>query len=411
MAIYRLETKIIGRQAKDAGGKPIVGKQVSIVAKAAYRSGNKLKDEARDQTFDYKSRAQEVVHSELLAPDNAPGWLKDTTGDARQNPTKQRDARERLWNTIEACEKRKDSQLARELVISLPKELDKNQQVEAIRDWCRQELVSKGFVVDFALHRSKDGKNPHAHVLATLRPVEGEGFGKKPDMAGKFNGRGAVGVAGKSDLETWRASWEKTANAALEKAGSEARIDHRALKDRGIERDPEPKIGVAATGMRRRGKVADPDQVQRARRVKLMNEVLPHARNLQRGGDAARNTAGRAAREKEAAPLEIGGADGTPAMQRRRRLFAEVGAHVRDLQQRGEVSQNGGGTPWWAAGAFAAGWAVKKTYDVGRQVVHQTVEAGKKVAHLAAEAARAARQAAEDARTRRQQRKDVEWER
>ena len=121
--------------------------------------------------------------------------------------------------------------------------------------------------------RSKDGNNPHTHVLCTLRPVEGEGFGNKPDMSGKFNDRGNVGQGAKSDLASWRASWETHCNAALEAGGLEARIDHRSLKEQGIDREPEPKIGVEATAMQRRGAQDDPDRVRDARQVRMENEL------------------------------------------------------------------------------------------------------------------------------------------
>src|SRR5580692_4968950 len=105
----------------------------------------------------------------------------------------------------------------------------REQQIELVRGWCDAEFVGKGFVVDFSLHKSKTGINPHAHVLVTTRPVQGEGFGKKPSMAGKFNGRGSVGLQGKSELVAWRESYARHENTALERAGSSARVDHRSL--------------------------------------------------------------------------------------------------------------------------------------------------------------------------------------
>jgi hypothetical protein len=114
MAIYRLEAKIIGRRAKDKAGKPVPGKQVSVVAKAAYRSGQKLKDERMDKTYNYQSRTQEVVHHEVMAPDTAPAWLRP---ESAGGPKAGRELRQRLWNEVERAEKRSDSQLAREFII------------------------------------------------------------------------------------------------------------------------------------------------------------------------------------------------------------------------------------------------------------------------------------------------------
>ena len=128
--------------------------------------------------------------------------------------------------------------------------------------------------------------------LATLRPFDGDGFGKKPDTAGKFNGRGSVGQGAKSDLDVWRASWENHCNAALEAAQVAERVDRRSLADRGIDRAPEPKIGVDATAMQRRGKVADPDRVRWARRTRMDNQLRSAVSAIKRYGEVIQHGAG-----------------------------------------------------------------------------------------------------------------------
>jgi ATP-dependent exoDNAse (exonuclease V) alpha subunit len=273
IAHYRLETKIIGRQTKTKEGHVLPGRQTSMLAKAAYRSGQLLKDERVDKAFNYRSRTQEVAYSEIMSPENAPAWLKGNVPEANGGTRKQRELREKLWNTIEQVEKRKDSQLSREFIASLPRGLNREQQVELVRGWCQAEFVNEGFVVDFAIHKSKGGTNPHAHILVTTRPVTADGFGKKPDTAGKFNGRGAAGFGAKDELVAWRESWCAAENTALEKAGRPERADHRSLKDRGIDQIPEPKIGVEATAMKRKDIKSDPRRFQFARLVKMQNEV------------------------------------------------------------------------------------------------------------------------------------------
>jgi len=284
MALYRLEAKIISRGNR---GRSVVRSAAyrsgSMLHKAAYRSGEKLRDERAQDTFNYRSRAQEVVHTEILAPKNGPSWLRAEPPETKEDMHRQRPMRERLWNTIELIEKRKDSRLAREFVLALARELTPEQQVELVRGWCEAEFVAKGLVVDFALHKSKGGRNPHAHVLCTTRPVEGEGFGKKPSTAGEFNRRGVVGVNGKSELHAWRESWCKAENAALEKAGRPERVDHRSLKDQGIDRIPQPKIGVAAAAMKRRG--LDPERFKLVRFIKSLNDLRPHLLAIQKTGE------------------------------------------------------------------------------------------------------------------------------
>jgi hypothetical protein len=279
MALYRLEAKIISRQN---GGRSVIASAAyrsgNVLHSAAYRSGNQLTDKQTRTTFNYRARAQEVVHSEILAPKDGPFWLQNHTPDGKVDYHRQQATRQRLWNTIEQVEKRKDSQLARDFILTLARELSLEQQIELVRGWCNAEFVSKGFVADFAVHKSKTGQNPHAHVLVTTRPVEGQGFGKKPSTAGKFNGRGLVGLKAKSELEQWRDSWEKHENAALEKAGRPERVDHRSLKDRGIDRIPEPKIGPTATAMRRRG--LDPERLKFWRYIRTANVMRPLARAI-----------------------------------------------------------------------------------------------------------------------------------
>ena len=80
--------------------------------------------------------------------------------------------REKLWNAVEAVEKLKDAQLAREFQIALPRELTLKQNIELAREFVQREFVARGMVADFAIHndKGKDGEpQPHIHVLLTLR--------------------------------------------------------------------------------------------------------------------------------------------------------------------------------------------------------------------------------------------------
>jgi hypothetical protein len=286
MAIYHNRTGIVGRQAKDKAGKPIAGKQVSTLAKAAYRSGDRLIDERIDKTFDYRSRSHETVQTGILAPDNSPSWL--VTNEATEGPERkaQAELRENLWNTIETVEKRKDSQLAREFELALPIELDEAERLALLREWCQSELVSKGFVVDYAVHRSKDGENPQAHVPCAMRPVDAAsetGFGKKPDMAGKFTGRGIVGDGAKADLNDWRETWAVAQNKALEQAGFDSRVDHRTLEAQGVERIPQTHKGVSAVAMEKKGMATVRGEA--VRHVKRENSMLAAIRDVVTRGE------------------------------------------------------------------------------------------------------------------------------
>ena len=127
----------------------------SAVAAAAYQSGEKLFCEYDQQVKHYPEK-RGIVHNEILLPANAPLEYTD---------------RNTLWNAAEAVEKQWNSQLARRWVLSIPREIPPDQYAALVRDFCRQQFVSKGMCVDFAIHDKGDG-NPHAHVMLTMETFQ-----------------------------------------------------------------------------------------------------------------------------------------------------------------------------------------------------------------------------------------------
>ncbi len=128
------------------------------MASAAYRSASRLHDERLDRHHDFSNKAG-VVHSEVMLPDGAPEHLSD---------------REKLWNEVEAAEKRIDAQLAREIEFAIPRELTQEQGIELARDFVRGEFVDRGMIADLNVHWDigADGlAKPHAHVMLTMREV------------------------------------------------------------------------------------------------------------------------------------------------------------------------------------------------------------------------------------------------
>lgn len=210
MAIFHLRAQIISRSQ----GR-------SAVACAAYRAADKLYDE-RSQTLHDYSRKEHVAHSEILLPQNAPDWMSQ---------------REKLWNRVEESEKRKDSQLSREVRMSLPRELTLEQNIALAREYVQKEFVDQGMVADLNIHidKAKDGEpQPHAHVMLTLREITPDGFGKKNR---EWN---------RTDLvEQWREAWANTTNRHLALQGLDLRIDHRSNAAQGIDLEPQHKIGCA----------------------------------------------------------------------------------------------------------------------------------------------------------------------
>ena len=218
MAIYHFSVKVISR----ASGR-------SAVAAAAYRSADRLHDERLDRHHDFTNKSG-VVHSEILLPENAPEHLSD---------------REKLWNEVEATEKRKDAQLAREVEFAIPREMTQAQGVELAWDFVAQEFVDRGMIADLNVHWDigADGlAKPHAHVMLTMRKVGEDGFGAK---VRDWNSTELV--------EQWRERWAEHVNTRLAELDIDARIDHRSLEAQGIDLEPQDKIGPVASRMGEHG--------------------------------------------------------------------------------------------------------------------------------------------------------------
>ena len=264
MAIYHCSIKIISR-----------GKGKSAVAAAAYRSGETLTNHYDVVIHDF-TRKGGIVHTEILLPPHAPPDFAD---------------RSILWNSVEKIEKANNSQLAREIEIALPVELDRGQQIQLVREYVKENFVSDGMCADFAIHDKQDG-NPHAHIMLTMRQLEQSGeWGAKSKKEylldkdgqriklknGTFKSRKVDTVDWNSQekAEVWRQAWADIANRYLAAQDRPERIDHRSYKRQGIEQIPTVHMGVAATQMERRGIVTDKGNLNREIREqnRLLKEV------------------------------------------------------------------------------------------------------------------------------------------
>ncbi|WP_242130437.1 Ti-type conjugative transfer relaxase TraA [Sphingobium sp. Sx8-8] len=228
MAIFHFSVQVISR----ASGR-------SAVSEAAYRAGERLHDERLDRDHDFRARSG-VEHSEIMLPQNAPDEWRD---------------RERLWNDVEAFEKRKDAQLAREVEFAIPREMSKAQGIELARDFVQAEFVDRGMIADLNVHWDigADGQpKPHAHVMLTMREVGPDGLGQK---VREWNDHANIGH--------WRESWADHVNTRLAELDIDARIDHRSLADQGIDLEPQSKIGGPAHRMDAHGLEADRAEMHR----------------------------------------------------------------------------------------------------------------------------------------------------
>jgi hypothetical protein len=221
VADYRLSVQFISRS--DAR---------SAVAAAAYRAGDRLTDERRETVQDY-TRKGGVVHAEIMAPEAAPGWAK---------------SRESLWNAVEKAETRRNSQVAKEVQLSLPAELNAEQRLALTRAFVAENFVAKGMVADVAIHapsREGDERNHHAHIMLTTRAIGPDGF--VPTKNRDWNS--------KAQLQDWRENWAKIQNRHLvQTLGKDApQVSHQSYAERGIAQAPGRHLGPEATAMERKG--------------------------------------------------------------------------------------------------------------------------------------------------------------
>lgn len=211
----------------------------NIVASASYRSDEALYSERTDEKIKFRNH---IVKPEnmILTPQNAPDWTKD---------------RQRLWNEVDKVEKHnaktKNPRLAKEVLLSLPNDFDREVQTELTKDFIKSEFVDKGMVADISIHRD-DMNNPHAHILLTQRPFNSDGtWGKKTKTRTRYdeNGHAILNKNGNKvrkqerfadfDFKEVRQHWELKLNYYSEREQSLRRYDSRSFEAQGLDKIAE----------------------------------------------------------------------------------------------------------------------------------------------------------------------------
>ena len=316
MAIYHMQAKVVSR-----------GSGRSAVAASAYMSCSRMYNEYDGIQHDY-TRKQGLIYQEVMLPPMAPSkWID----------------REQLWNAVEETEKTKDSRLAREFVVALPVELDKDSNISLLQDFIKNNFVDMGMCADFAIHDT-DGHNPHAHILLTVRPLnengtwqyktekeylcikdgEEKGFtasefktaqkqgwekqyrykvGKKKEYltpssaqekgyeridkhpkSSRYGRQNPISEQWNSDeqLCIWRANWADAVNKMLARNQINATIDHRSFADQGITEQPTIHEGYIAQNMEKKGMIADRCEINRQIRAdnKMLRELKANVAKL-----------------------------------------------------------------------------------------------------------------------------------
>lgn len=236
MSIFYSDFKIIGRSHGQ-----------SAVASAAYQAGEDLIEDETQEKKRFSKKAWQVKYSEIMLPEHAPTEYAN---------------RETLWNAVQTKEKSKRAQFARKAVFALPKELDRETQIQLTREYIQETFVDQGMIADWALHDKNDG-NPHVHIQLTMRPFTKSGkWGAKRKTRYKLDEKGQK--IPKIDPETgeqlkrqgqwqwereyinlpwdnpenvtkWRNAWEKVVNPYLKEINA-PEISAKSYEEQGIDR-------------------------------------------------------------------------------------------------------------------------------------------------------------------------------
>ncbi|EGC1735116.1 MobA/MobL family protein [Enterobacter kobei] len=195
MAIFHIDFKILKRSE----GK-------SSLYLSAYNSRTRLKDEKTGLVFNYEKKKEDLMHTDILLPNNAPERFKN---------------RSVLWNEVEK-QKRKDSQLSRYFICALPRDLSLQENKKLLEEYIQKNFIKKGMCADYAIHNDAENNNPHAHVMLTLQDVNETGFLNKNREWNK-----------KENIDIWRRSWSVSINKYLRQNKKSDYVTHLSfLKQR-----------------------------------------------------------------------------------------------------------------------------------------------------------------------------------
>jgi Ti-type conjugative transfer relaxase TraA len=178
--------------------------------KAAYNQREDIRCERTGELFAFKERGGNV-HHEILLPENAHEKFKNSSV---------------LWNEAERCEKRKDSQVAKEFVLALPDDaqVTLEDRIELTRRFVQEHFVEKGLGVQIDIHEpDEEEKNWHAHVLVTTRRFSAGGLSFEKMKARDLDPTIKKGFVVEADV--WGEHWRDLQNTYFEEKGYDLRVD------------------------------------------------------------------------------------------------------------------------------------------------------------------------------------------
>lgn len=260
------------------------GRGRSAVAAAAYRSGERIRDERTGRLHNYSKR-DDVPHKEIVLPSGLDteqiSWIKN---------------RAQLWNAAERAERQRNSRTAREFQLGLPHELSGEQRLKLARAFSQEVSDRYRVVVDLAVHLPRpngDQRNFHAHLMLTSREITPSGFGGKAGLdlpAGQMRDRGLrQGIA---EMKFMRERWASMANEAFREANIEQRLDHRTLAAQGIDRMPRARVPWSTVMRERKGLRSEIGERIRANHEARFKAKRQRELNLEAGSRSASQATG-----------------------------------------------------------------------------------------------------------------------
>ena len=287
----------------------------NAVRSAAYNARDAITAERTGELFHFSHRDAPEHHAVLL-PEGADARLGKCAV---------------LWNAAEAAERRKDAQVAREIVLALPADrvLSTEDRIELARSFAQEHFVSKGLAVQLDVHAPHqergesegawagtggDASNWHAHLLITTRRIEGDRLAarKARDLDPEVRKAGSRNLV--TDAEAWGETWRAHQDRYFAEHGIALRVDATAA---------HPGEHIGPVRMRK----VDSPAVARAEALRTANEAA--ARDPEQVLAAlTRNNATFTERELDRyLAKHLGaGADGTPGAAQRLDIAAAKAA-------------------------------------------------------------------------------------
>lgn len=293
MAIYSLSVSNVSR----ASGS-------STLATLSYITAQRARDERLGQTFYGFGRRERVEATGTLLPEGAVEQWRDPVT---------------LFNAIEAHEKASNARCGKKMIVALAREWSLETSETVLREYIEQQLCRRGYAATYAIHTDAEGNNPHAHVLIANRVIKSNGQwgakqkkvyvldenGERVPLIDKATGEQKTDKRGRKQwkrrtveshpldekdvLKDLRKAWADTANRYLDQANQ---VDHRSLREQGIDRLPTIHLGYASAEMIARGEPSE--RAQRAENIRKTNDAIAEVSRIEAMIERAKQSASEA---------------------------------------------------------------------------------------------------------------------